>query len=512
MLKSRIFLEGLSKDKITEVAEALAFKYPTWFFELYAEFDGKPLVLEDYQIRYLLDDNTFRITSKCRQAGGSLMLALNAFYKAYRTPNYRADIVSINLKEAVDKIRYIRKIHDTLPRRFRIPLTTDNQTSIGFHKGAKQSVIQSIAASSGVRGGRKDMIFDEFAHIEKAKELFYAAAPAIINGGHTLDIVSTPAGDQDLFSEIWFNKPDPRTGEHAYGDFSRHQFIWCDVRRFVTDYDAVQHVWYNELHQNMDYMEQLVRDYGTDKLKFYYHLYPWNMFLQEFCGSFIDETNALFPQSMIQHALRGTVSQADDLEEEAIETWTRRPENNDDEIFIGVDFGESTEDSDKTSVQVVVRQKGIYKQVFKENFSQKDYPDFPRQANRILQFCRAFRPNKIMMDGSGVGRGIVPMIQERAPELNIDAITFDYINKEEMVMNVKKLMEEGNLWIQAEDLALQAQFRGMERKITESGRVTYHGKPHDDMFWALCLAVKGGAYKHFGISILGGSASYRRPF
>lgn len=504
-------MEGLPKNKVVEICEELAFKYPTWFFELYAELDGSPLVLEDYQIRYLLDNNTFRITSKCRQAGGSLMLALNAFYRAYRIPNYRCDIVSINLKEAVDKIRYIRKIHDTLPARYRIPLTTDNQTSIGFHKGAKQSVIQSLAASSGVRGGRKDMIFDEFAHIEKARELLFAAAPAIINGGHTLDIVSTPAGDTDIFSEIWFNKPDPRTGVSAYDDFSRHQFIWLDVRRFVTDYDKVQDVWYNDLKENTDYMEDLVAEYGTSRLKFFYNLYPWNMFLQEFCGSFVDETNALFPHTLVQKATRGTVAKADEEEEEAIELWVKRPDGNDDEIFIGIDFGESTEDSDKTSVQVVVRQNGVFKQCFKENFTQKQYPDFPSQVNRIIKICKAFRPNKVLVDGTGLGRGIVPMLTERAPDLPLEAITFDYINKEQMVMNIKKLMEEGKLWIQAEDTALQAQFRGLERKITESGRSTYHGKPHDDMFWALCLAVKSGSYARFSMTMLGGSASYRRP-
>ena len=505
-------MEGLPKNKVVEVCEELAFKYPTWFFELYADLDGGPMVLEDYQIRYLLDDTTFRITSKCRQAGGSLMLALNAFYKAYRTPNYRCDIVSINLKEAVDKVRYIRKIHDTLPLRYKIPLTTDRETAIGFHKGAKQSIIQSLAASSGIRGGKKDIVFDEFAHIEKGDVLFFAAAPAIINGAGTIDLVSTPAGDYGLFSDIWHNKPDSRTNVRPYAEFSRHQFIWCDVRRFVTDYDEVQHVWYEELHEDMTYMEELVQKYGSDRLKFFYHLYPWTMFLQEFCGSFVDESNALFPQSLINKATRGTVAHADDESEEAIEEWNGRPEFNDDEIYIGVDFGESTEDTDKTSVQVVVRQDGIFKQVYKKNFTQREYPDFPAQAKEIIRICRAFRPNKILMDGTGLGRGIIPMITERAPELPIEGITFDYINKEEMVMHIKKLMEENKLWIQADDLALQAQFRGIERKITESGRVTYHGKPHDDMFWALCLAVKPGAFKHFGMYMIGGNAALRRPY
>jgi hypothetical protein len=410
-------------------------------------------------------------------------------------------------------VRYIRKLHDTLPPRFKIPLSTDRETAIGFHKGSKQSIIQSLAASSGIRGGKKDIIFDEFAHIEKGNELFYAAAPAIINGKGTIDLVSTPAGAYGLFSDVWMNKPDPRTGIAPFGEFSRHQFIWCDVRRFTKDFDEVQKIWREEMNCDPSHpdMEALVREYGTDRLLFFYHLYPWPMFLQEFCGSFVDEANALFTQSLINKASRGTVAEADDEVEEAIELWESRPANNDDEIYIGVDFGESAEDTDKTSVQVVVKQDGIFKQVYKKNFTQKEYPDFPKQAKEIIRICRAFRANKILMDGTGLGRGIIPMIKERAPELNIDAITFDYINKEEMVMHIKKLMEDGKLWIQADDLALQAQFRGLERKITEAGRSTYHGKPHDDMFWALCLAVKPGAYKYFGMTTLGGN-SYRRPF
>src|SRR5690606_18751495 len=120
-----------------------------------------------------LDDSTFKITNKTRQAGGSVQLALAKFFKAYTRKNYRCDIVSINLREATDKIKYIKMFYETLPKKYQIPLEVDNALSIAWHKGkANQSVINSLAASSGVRGGKKDLVFDEFAHIPKVEDIF----------------------------------------------------------------------------------------------------------------------------------------------------------------------------------------------------------------------------------------------------------------------------------------------------------------------------------------------------
>jgi phage FluMu gp28-like protein len=512
-LSSKIFLQGVPKEKVEKVAEELAFLYPTWFFELYSELEGKPLVLEDYQIRYLLDDSPFRITNKCRQAGGSLMAALQKFYRAYRNPYYRCDVVSINLKEAIDKIRYIRAIHDTLPKRYKIPLAIDNATSIGFHKGARLSTINSLAASAGIRGGRKEILFDEYAHIPLAEELLHAALPAIMNGNLTFDVISTPKGNLDPFSRIWHNNENEE-GIRPYDDFSHHQFIWLDVRRFVTNYEEVQQVWYNELHQNMDYMKELVRTYGSSKLKMQLNIYPWSQFTQEFCGVFLDETTAFFPYALIQRCLRppyakASTSEGEIEEKEYLDPWTSRPDDNNNQVFMGIDFGESDVDTDKTSIQILEldRKTGILMHRYSEVLNKQEYPDFPAQAKHIIDIYDQFRPTKVSADDTGLGRGINPFLRKERPDMAFDEVNFNFASKEEMVMNIKSLMEQGKVWLQQEDYQLQGQIRNIERKLTEHGRASYSGKPYDDMFWALALAARAGSYKPFAIYRIGGPST-----
>ena len=500
-------LQELPKAQRNELAEELALRYAPWFFELYTEVKGEPTVLEDYQIRYLLDDSTFKITNKSRQAGGSLMVAMKKFHRALRNPGYRCDIVSINLRESVDKIRYIRKLYDTLPNKWKVPLAQDNATSIGFYKGANTSLINSIAASAAVRGGSKEILFDEFAHMANADDLFYAAAPAILNGDLTLDIVSTPKGNLDMFSKIWRNEKDSE-GDFKFDMFSRHQFIWLDARRFVTDFEKVQDEWYNELHENMDYMRQLVLAYGNEKIKFFYNLYPWNQFLQEFCGVFINEQDAVFPQELIKKCLRPPYAKTDTGEEEIefLDPWTERPRGNDNQVFMGVDYGESSEDTDKTAILIIERlPNGKLMHRYSEVLNKSDHPEFPDQARHIIKIWERFRPTRVIADHTGLGRGINPFLREFAPGMPLDEVTFDYVNKEEMVMKLKGIMERGEIWIQQGDIQLQGQIRNIQREITEkAGRITYHGKPHDDMFWALALAVKAGAYTEFTMYSIGG--------
>ena len=478
--------------------------YPTWFYEVLVEMEGKPLVLEPFQIAYLLDPSTFKITNKTRQAGGSVQLALAKFFKAYTNLNYRCDILSINLKEATDKIKYIRAFWETLPAKYRIPLEIDNALSIGFHKGrSRMSVINSLAASAGVRGGRKDIVFDEFAHIPKADELFMAAVPAIMNGDLGVDIVSTPAGKHNLFGKIWLNEPNEK-GEKIFDYFSRHEFIWVDVKRFVTDYDRAQYLWNVEFARNMNRMEELVEEVGNDKLKAIRSMYPWEYFQQEFCGHFIDDAHAVFPWELLNKCIKGPIREVEDqVEEEWLEPWselTGRPAGNENYVILGVDFGKSGESNDKTSIQIVEKTKdGKLKHRFSKNLSRKDFTDFPSQAEAVANIARIFNVNKIMADESSLGLGVVPLIRRLLPSINVEGFEFNNQMKAEMVMNLKSMMEQNKVWLLSDEKQLHAEFNGIQGTPTPSGKIRYHGEPHDDMFWAFALATKEGTFGHFAV-------------
>lgn len=484
--------------------EALAFTYPTWFYEILVEFEGKPLVLEPFQIAYLLDDSTFKITNKTRQAGGSVQLALAKFFKAYTRKNYRCDIVSINLREATDKIKYIKMFYETLPKKYQIPLEVDNALSIAWHKGkANQSIINSLAASSGVRGGKKDLVFDEFAHIPKVEVIFKDALPAMMNGDLGVDIVSTPRGKHNLFGNIWLNEENEK-GKREWDYFSRHQFLWMDVKRFVTDYDKVQHVWNVEFERDMNRMEELVDEFGNDKLKAIRSMYPWDYFLQEFCGHFIDDTNALFSWELIDNCIHEPSAQIEgEYQKEPLDAWTERPLGNESYLIMGVDFGKSGDHNDKTSIQILEKAKdGTLKLRYSRNLKRSDYRDFPGQAEEIVRVARSFRVNKMMCDEGGMGIGIVPIIRRLLPTLSIEGFEFHVRFKHELVMNMKMLMEQGKLWLLRDATQLHAEIHGMQGEPTPSGHIKYHGEPHDDMFWALALAAKEGTYGHFAMYTL----------
>lgn len=466
------------------------------------EFEGKPIILEPFQLDYLIDPSPLKVTNKTRQAGGSMQLAMSKFFRAYTNPNYRCDIVSINLKEATDKIRYIRNFYETLPKKYQIPLEIDNALSIGFHKRPRTSIINSLAASAGIRGNKKDIVFDEFAHIEGAETLFYAALPAIINGDLGVDLVSTPRGRHNTFADIWVNEPDMR-GKRAYDGFSRHQFIWMDVTRFVTDYEGAQKRWYEDYHQNVNMMDDMVEEFGTEALKLQRLIFPRDIFLQEFCGVFLDDTYAVFPFALVDKCLKGSVGEAEGfegvIEEESLEAWEDgRPEDNTNHLIMGVDFANSG--GDKTAIQILEKTKdGKLKQRYSRNLDKTRFGDLPAQAEEIARVASQFQVNKIVADNTGMGQGVVPLIKRMVPGIQMEPIDFNASNKEQMVVNLKLLMEQGNIWLMEDDKQLQAEIFSIQGDQLPSGKIRYHGEPHDDMFWALAMAAKEGTYKHFAM-------------
>lgn len=495
-------IENLPEAEKKETIDRFCKLYPPYFFELKTELDGKPTVLDQYQIKYLLDDSRFKVTSKTRQAGGSLMVAMAKFFKAYRKPGYRVDIVSVNRAEAQDKIKYVRNLYLSLPIRWKqAELSKDNTESIGFHKGANASVINSVAASTGIRGGKKDVFFDEMAFIDNADTLYTAALPALATD-KTLqfEAVSTPNGQLGKYYEIWSNH------ENLYGEFARHKFGWWDVSRFTTDTEKARHTWENEYSENPDMLYKLLEDYGQDHFKKLVSSFTDEEYFQEFCATFLDEAGSYFTYQLIDHCRkfsrledRGTT---DKVHGPWLEQWTKRPDGNDNEFFVGIDFAEGRKGGDSTSVQVFEKgTDGIFRLRFHEDLDWRNkYTGFDKQLNRIAEVIRNFKPNRCRVDETGLGRKLAPDLAEKVGDVvKVEPITFTNQLKEQMVTNIKKLMETGKIEFPFEYKELRGQFHNMKRVVTAHGNIQYEGSPHDDIFWACSLAVKDGARGGFRI-------------
>lgn len=495
------FLQEIDPNKRQDIIDRFCLVYPTWFFEWLTEVDdGEKTVLEEFQINYLLDESRYKITNKTRQAGGSLVVSMAKFYKAYTTYGYRCDIVSVNRAEAQDKIRYARNLWLSLPRRWRTtPLYYDNLDRIGFHSGRNVSFIKSVAASAGVRGGRKEIVFDEASHIPNMDDLFKAALPATARSkqGDELgfDIVSTPNGRQGKFYEIW----DNTTGKHT--NWSRHEFGWWEVSAFCKDVPAARAKWEIEYGKNPSHLEALREEFGTDKFLELSESFTTEEYHQEFCGVFVDESTAFFPYELIDR-----VRKHEDKESGGkhgyLKPWVRRPEGNNREVTIGIDFAEGKKGGDSTSVQVFEKgDDGVYRHRFYEDLDHRNgYDNFDLQIRRIGEIIELFRPQTVRLDETGLGRRISAEIEEKYGHLtNVEKVTFTNANKEEMVLNVKALMERERVHLQWRNERLKGQIHNMKRNITAAGNITYEGKPHDDMFWAMALALKDGARGGFRI-------------
>lgn len=488
------FLDQIPSEDREATFEALAFKYPPWFFELYTEVKaGEPTLLEEFQINYLLDDSRFVITNKTRQAGGSLVVAMKHFWKAYTNEGYNCDIVSVNRAEAQGKITYIRNLWESLPIRWRHPLEIDNAEKIAFHTGRRRSVIRSIAASSGVRGGKKSIVFDEAAHIPTFESLFVAALPATVRDSGGFDVVSTPMGMQGKFHEIWYNQ------EGRYSHWARHSFIWIDVSAFCTDCQLARQTWEEEYQSNPDALHGAIYDeFATPAFQQVAYNFTSEEFLQEFGGQFLDETTAFFPHALID-ACRKHVEKQPNLPE-YLEQWVSRPEGNDNEVMIGIDFAEGKKGGDSTSIQLVERlgDGRLMNRFHQDLEAGKGWNDFDRQLTEINGIIERFRPHRVSVDETGLGRALAQDLKRRWGGL-IDPVTFHNANKEEMALTMKRLLEEEKLWIPWDNKRLKGQIHNIKRKITPSGHIQYAGEPHDDMFWAMALACKGASRMGFRI-------------
>jgi len=484
------FFSNIPQSERQDVIDQFCLKYPVWFFEWLTSIEDNPLVLENFQISFLNDEHTFKIVNKTRQAGGSLIVAAAKFWKAYRNEYYRCDIVSINLKEARGKIKYIYDLWETLPLRWRHPLVTNNSVAIAFHQGSRKSEVNSLAASAGVRGGKKDIFFDEAAHIEKFSDLYVAALPATIRGKGCFDIVSTPLGRQGKFFDIYENESG------KYDNWSRHQFFWFDVSQFCDDIYGAREAWINEYEQNYTYMPLLFDKFANDRLKEIASELTQEEFNQEFCCEFVDESMAYYPWEMILKCAKPDEPQKDG-DTEYVAKWFTRPESaHDSEVYIGIDFAEGKVGGDETSIQIIERTRDgdlRHRAWFDLSYT-SGYNNFDKQMHFISEeVINKFKPSRVRVDGTGLGIKIAEDLRLKYGGL-IEAVNFNMQSKAEMALSLKGVLEKQTLWLNQDNKRLLGQIHNLKRTVTASGNMTYaapSGKQnHDDMFWALALACK----------------------
>ena len=186
-------------------------------------------------------------------------------------------------------------------------------------------------------------------------------------------------------------------------------------------------------------------------------------FAMEYLAQFIDDSRSYFPVSLIRQCV------SDD----------RSPEL-EGELFAGYDPG----GKESYAALVVVRRMDdkLY-MVYKKAEKGKPYTQFNVEIAELNGKHRF----KLMVDQTGLGNPIVEHLKELG--IDVEGITLTDRTKEELLSNLRILMEQRKLWLPY-DIELHNSINAIEFERTRTGSFKFYKRngTYDDLGYALALA------------------------
>lgn len=403
----------------------------------------------DFQEKIFLDEEPNTIHNKSRQIGISDAYGCRSFLRAYIN-NYPILVVSPSQRQSTHFMGYVKKYKRLYEQKtgIEIPLAKDAEQTLIFEDGGEIYSLPNQANT--VRGFPADeIILDEFAHFlhDTDKAVLQAIEPSLTRGG-SLTIISTPFGTENEYHTIWDSKD-------LYTDFKRELIHWTQC----PDVDA------NRINQIK------LRDPLT--------------YAQEYDNKFIEDVDeAEFPFSLIKKCIN--------MELDFEELSTRKT------YVGGVDIGRKHDltasvFNERVDNKYIVRHiNTMHNTKYKE---QKSYYQFLLK-NYVFEY--------IKMDATGLGNNLVEDLKDDFPDIVIP-VEFDNQKKQDMVMNLKELMFNGELQF-PNDASLINNIRSIKRMFTTGGFLKFDSDRssdigHADLFWALALSVyqESGGTTFFGL-------------
>jgi phage FluMu gp28-like protein len=499
-------------------------------------FNGKPLLLEDYQTNWASDSAPFRWCGKSRRVGLSFVVAAESFARAQLT-NTSKDwtILSYTMEEAINKIEYARSMYDAMPSKFKRKKMRDRRQSLEFVdtvNGIKTRLVSH--AQRAPRGGGGDVILDEFAHFQWANKILEAAIACTLTGQGGLTILSTPFGEGDPFHEIGTNLK-------KYAVFNRHYVYWWDCPWLCND------IYKARLVAEKMTTRQRVEKFGTDKLKRTFDSYiDIESFQQEMEIVFLSEAFKYFPRDLIVSCIYpwssqryvdkdGTVHEfkSEYFDEDmqganiAEHGWLDyngilqpsayiivRSYQNDNNIkffkcntieelaalqvtgavgpnlIAGLDIGRTKDPSCFSILEECRTENGTIVQI--ERYSEKWHGvTLPEQSSMVTHAMNILRSMKLGIDAQGIGRHMTENFEFMFPG-RIFAKYFTLDEKSEMCKNFKMRMQNLTIAL-AEDRETIEHIHSIRQTISRTSRAetfsaSEDSKHHADFFWSKAIA------------------------
>lgn len=445
---------------------------------------------EPFQVAHLDDEGTFRIENKSRQIAWSWLIAAEALTDAILTGRSSL-FVSINMAEAQEKIRYARAAYESLL--VKAPaIVGESKTHIQLDNGAR---LLSLPSRPPRGKARHNVYLDEFAHLQRPRDVYTAALPIISKGGR-LRIGSTPFGPQGMFWEIFTQSMQP------YPGYTRAFTPWWMVQSMSTDVRHARH------HAPRMAQDERVATYGTERLRMLHANMLPEDFAQEYEGNFADSGNSWITYaewaSVQDTGLRYTSAEAVgariDSALELVGTlvdWVRE-ERIERTLTVGMDIGRRHDASELyicglSTTGTIPLRAGI---------TMHKTP-FDAQLLVVRRVLDALPVARMLVDNSGLGMQLAEQLEAFYPG-KVEGVTFSNTDKITWAVDARMLVQKQKVAVPV-DRALAYQVASVKRiqsgnsVIFDAERTDEH---HADKFWAWALATYAANQLLGGVNVV----------
>ncbi|MEM1562788.1 MAG: terminase family protein [Candidatus Bathyarchaeia archaeon] len=397
-----------------------------------------------YQARFLRDGSKRILLCWSRQSGKSHVLAARAIWHSLTHRRSQTLIVAPSLRQSMilsDKIQ--DHLANLSSQQRHAWIEKQQRTQILFRNGSR--IIALPCSENLLRGYTADVVIaDEANFFEHDEDIFYSILmPMLATTDGTLIVSSTPWNKDSVFYRF-YNDPA----------FSKH---------IVTCYEAIEAGLIGR-----DFIEQMKA------------LLPNERFQREFEAKFIEDVDAWLPQSLIVKCI-----------ESSLEPYMFE-DNPSGSFFIGVDFGKH---QDHSVIAVVERDGETIRLIHVHRFPlETQYASVIGYIKSLTDRWRTVRA--IYADITGVGEYIVEDMRN-AGLSNVTGVSFTIKTKEEMATILKEKMKRGEFKIpytpvkRLSDIDIVSELNIEKFELSPTGHIKlFHEEgAHDDVFWAIALAV-----------------------
>ncbi|MCD6466225.1 terminase family protein [Candidatus Bathyarchaeota archaeon] len=397
-----------------------------------------------YQEAFLKDNSKRILLCWSRQSGKSHSIAARALWFALTHPKTLTLIVAPSLRQSMILNDKIRDHLANIPLEIRKQLIEKQQrTVIKFRNGSR--IVALPCSENLLRGFTAHVVIaDEANFFQHDKDIFYSILMPMLSTTDGWLIVSSTPWNRDSVFYRFYNDPK----------FSKHIVTWRDAVEAGL--------------MKQDFIEQMRT------------LLPAERFQREFEAKFVEDSDAWLPQSLIVKCIDSMLTPY---------AFTDSPSG---VFYVGVDFGKH---QDYSVAAVAEREDDIIKIVHVHRFPLET--EYASVIGYVKSLCDRWRTIKaVYADVTGVGDYIVEDMRKSGIP-SVQGILFTVKSKEEMATILKETMRNGRLKIpytpakSIRDIDLTAELNAERFELTKTGHIKFSHpeNTHDDVFWAVTLAV-----------------------